>query len=53
MKKNKLIKKYSFDSKKIIDFKNIVKKEVLRMNKKFDGNLSNIHKYIKKDQINA
>ena len=53
MKKNKLIKKYSYDSKKIIDFKNIVKKEVLRMNKKFDGNLSNIHKYIKKDQINT
>lgn len=53
MKKNKLLKKYKFDLKKIFYFKKIIKKEVLKINKKFDGNLSNIHKYIKKNQVNA
>ena len=53
MKKNKLQKKYKFDLNKIYYFKKIIKKEVQKINKKFDGDLSNIHKYIKKNQVNT
>ena len=53
MKNNRLIKIYSYESKKISYFSKILKKEITKRNKKFNGNLSEIHKYINDNEINS
>jgi len=52
MKNNRLIKIYSYHSKKILYLTKILKNEITKRNKKFNGNLSEIHKYIKNNEIN-
>ena len=53
MKNNRLIKIYSYETKKISYFSKILKKEITKRNKKFNGNLSEIHKYINYNEINS